>query len=393
MSKNKNHNPETTVVHSGREPEKNFGVVNPPVYHASTILFETFQDFKKAEEGRLERAAYGRHGTQSYRLFEESLCAIIGSEKCLITNSGLNAIAITLTALLTPGDHILIVDSTYSPTRFFADQELKRFGVEVEYYAPGIGAGISKLIKKNTKVIYCESPGSLTFEVEDIPAIVKCAHEKNALVVLDNTWATPLFFDAVKHGVDISIHSATKYIGGHSDLMMGIISCSEKLFPTLKRSYKNFGIISGPDDIYLAQRGLRTLPTRLKAHEKAALDIAHWLKNQPQIARVLHPALPDCPGHELWKRDFTGSSGLFSFVLKKHLDEATLGKFLDNLQLFKMGYSWGGFESLIIPVWAEKIRSVEKFKPEGTAFRVSIGLENVDDLKADLANGLSALKN
>ena len=281
MSKDKSHKPDTIVIHAGRNAAKHDGIVNPPVYHVSTVIFDTYDDFVKAEEGRLERPTYGRHGTESNRLLESALAELEGAEKCLLTNSGLNAIAITLTALLKSGDHLLVVDSCYSPTRFFAEQELKRVGVEVEFYDPTIGAGIEKLIKKNTKVIYTESPGSLTFEVQDIPAITKAAHKQGAVVVLDNTWATPFFFRAFEHGVDVSIHSATKYIGGHSDLMMGIINTTEKLYPAIKRTYKNFGIASGPDDIYLAQRGLRTMALRVKHQEHAALEIARWLKKPP----------------------------------------------------------------------------------------------------------------
>ena len=391
MSNVKSHNPETVAVHVGREPDSNFGIVNPPVYHASTILFKTYDDFLEAEDARRKGPVYGRHGTETHRLLENIIAALEGAEKCLLTSSGLNAISTTLLALLNPGDHLLMVDSVYAPTRFLCEQELKRFGIEVDYYDPMIGAGIAKLIKSNTKVIYTESPGSLTFEVQDIPAIVAAAKKSGIMTVIDNTWATPLYFNALAHGVDVSIHSATKYMSGHSDLIMGVINTSEKIYQLIKRSYKNLGICPGPDDVYLAQRGIRTMPTRLKVHQQSALDIAHWLKKHPLISRVLHPALPDCPGHEIWKRDFTGASGLFAFVLKRHLNADEHAIFLNDLELFKMGYSWGGFESLIIPVMVSKIRTVHKFQPEGSAFRIFTGLENVEDLRADLAAGLERI--
>lgn len=384
MTHNKKHHPETVAIHAGRAPHEHEGVVNPPVYHVSTILFDTYDEFMKAESGTLPTSTYGRHGTESNRSFEAALAELEGADKCLLTTSGLSAISITLFALLSPGDHLLISDSVYSPTRFFCEHELKRANIEVEYYDPLIGAGIEKLIKPNTKVIYTESPGSLTFEVQDIPAIVKAAHAKGALVVLDNTWATPFYFRAFDFGVDVSIHSATKYIGGHSDLMMGVINTTEKLYSTIKRCYKNFGMAVGPDDLYLAQRGLRTMMLRVRQQEQTALEIAKWLKTQPQVSRVLHPALPDCPGHDLWKRDFKGSTGLFSVILKDKLSTEQLNAFLNKMELFKMGYSWGGYESLIIPLLAEKIRTVNKWQAEGSGFRIFCGMENIDDLKADL---------
>lgn len=377
------HKPETQIAHLGRDPKNNHGFVNPPVYHGSTIIFDSYANFKKAEEGKFAGIAYARHGTPSHRELESALAELEGADKCLLANSGVAAISVVLTALLNPGDHLLMIDSVYAPTRFFCNQELKRLGIEVEYYAAD--ADITKLIRKNTKVVFVESPGSLTFEVQDIPAIAKAAKKVGAYVVADNTWATPLLFKAFEHGVDVSIHSATKYIGGHSDLLMGIINCTNKVYPAIKRTYKNFGICAAPDDVFLALRGLRTLSVRLKQHQQAGLEIAKWLKKQPQISRVLHPALPDCVGHKFFKRDFEGASGLFSFVLKKNLSEVQIAKFLDNLQLFKLGYSWGGYESLIIPIDAANIRTATKWKPEGTVFRISVGLENASDLIGDLS--------
>ena len=385
----KKHSKNTVAVHAGRNPKDNFGFVNPPIYQGSTIIFDNYEEFKKAECGKFDGIAYGRHGTPNQQSLEQALADLEGADKCLITASGVNAIAITLSALLNRGDHLLMVDSVYSPTRLFCDQELSRLGVEVDYYAPD--ADISALIRKNTKVVFTESPGSLTFEIQDIPAIAKLAHAAGAVVVMDNTWATPLFFSAFEHGVDVSIHSATKYIGGHSDLLMGVINCRKELYPAIKRSYKNHGICVGQDSVFLALRGLRTMPTRLKQHQVSALIIAKWLKEQKQVAQVLHPALPDCVGHEIWKRDFTGASGLFTFVLRNRLSEEDTAKFLNNLELFKLGYSWGGFESLIIPVNLEKIRTAKMPKFEGSVFRISVGLEDVNDLIHDLENGLSKI--
>jgi cystathionine beta-lyase len=301
----------------------------------------------------------------------------------------MSAITCILLSFLGQGDHLLMVDNVYSPTRIFCEQELKRLGIEVTYYDPKIGAGITKLIKKNTKLIYTESPGSLTLEMQDIPAITAAAHKAGVKVAIDNTWATPLFFKPFEHGVDVSIHSATKYIGGHSDVMMGIITCGKALYPQIKSTYKNLGICAAPDDVYLAQRGLRSMAVRLAHQEKAALEIATKLERNPKVAAVLHPALKSSADHKIWKRDYTGSSGLFSFVLKKQLKDRGYSKFLDKMEIFKMGYSWGGYESLIIPFELSKIRTATKFPHSGSAFRISVGLENVENLISDLERAIS----
>lgn len=381
----------TIAAHAGRHPHENFGVVNPPIYHASTILFANFAEFKAASEGRTTRPHYGRHGTEIHRGLEAALAQLEGADKCLLTSSGVQAISTVLLALLNPGDELLMVDSAYAPTRDFCDQELKRFGVSTRYYDPLIGGDIAAQISDKTKIVYVESPGSITFELQDIPAIAAAAHAKGAIVVMDNTWASPINFKPFAHGVDVSIHSATKYISGHSDLLMGVINCKAELYGPIKRAYKNLGHCPSPDDVYLAQRGLRTLATRIKAQGEAGLQLANWLKAQPQVSRVLHPALPDCKNHQFFARDFVGASGLFSFVLKKHLSDSELAMFFDSLQLFKMGYSWGGYESLILYYEPQKIRTATTWEAEGSLVRVSVGLEAIDDLIADLAQALAKI--
>ncbi len=389
MKKNKSKNIETVLSHAGRDPKSNFGVVNPPVYHCSTVIFEDFKSFNESWKGTFKGLTYGRHGSESHKMLEDALAEIEGADKCLITCSGSTAIAVSMLAVLNSGDHALLPDSVYSPARAFAESELKRLGIEVSYYDPLTGAAIEKHIKKNTRLIYTESPGSLTMEIQDIPAIVKVAKKHKIVTAIDNTWATPLYFKAFEQGIDISIHSATKYICGHSDVMMGFINCRKEFYVDIKRTYKNIGIVSGPDDIYLASRGLRTLATRLKEQSAAALELAKFLEKHPKVEAVLHPALPSFPQHKIWKRDFKGASGLFSFTLKKKLDDKGHAKFLDSMEIFKMGYSWGGYESLIIPFELSKIRSVTNFPYKGAAFRVNIGLENIDDMKKDLEDALS----
>ena len=391
MDDHKKYQDATIATHAGRKPFDNFGVINPPIYHASTILFPNFAEFKQASEGRSARPHYGRHGTESHRQLENALAKLEGADKCLLTSSGVQAISTVLLALLDPQDELLMVDSAYSPTREFCNQELERYNITTRYYDPHLASSIGDHITEKTKVVFVESPGSQTFEVQDIPAIVKAAHAKGAIVVMDNTWASPIFFKAFSHGVDVSIHSATKHIGGHSDLLMGVINCTAAVYPRIKRVYKNLGNCPGADDIYLAQRGLRTLATRIKAQGEAGLKVAKWLKTQPQVAKVLHPQLPDCAGHELFERDFLGACGVFSFVLDKHLSDAELAKFFDKMELFKLGYSWGGYESLILYFDPTKIRTATKWTAAGSAIRLSIGLEDVDDLIADLDAALKRI--
>ncbi len=379
---------ETLLTSIGRSPEEHEGAVNPPVYHASTILFPTLADFEAAEKAGWP-LVYGRSGTPTVRELEAALAELDGAECAIVTSSGLAAIVIALTATLSNGDHLLIPDSLYGSARKFCDQELTRYGIEVTYYDPLVGAGITSLMKPNTKVIYIESPGSLTFEVQDIPAIVKAAHAKNAIVIADNTWATPLYLRTVEMNVDICIHSCTKYIGGHSDLVMGLITHSKKFNPQLRRTYRNLGAAIGADEVYFASRGLRTLAVRLKQHQETAFILAKWLAARPEVVKVLHPGLPSCPGHDIWKRDFKGASGLFSILLKPYPHKA-LAAMLDGLEHFGMGFSWGGYESLIIPFTPERT-ATPSWTHDGLCIRIHAGLEHPDDLIADLKKGFERL--
>jgi cystathionine beta-lyase len=314
-----------------------------------------------------------------------------GAEGTMLYPSGVAAIACALMAVLKPGDQLLMVDSAYDPTRNFCEQMLRPLGIETRYYDPAIGAGIADLIGPHSRAIFMESPGSLTFEVQDVPAITAIAREKGIATLIDNTWATPFFFPALAHGVDIAILACTKYIVGHSDVMMGSVTATPAFFPKIRQAAYLFGQMSSPDDAWLAARGLRTLGVRLAQHQASALKIAQWLADQPDVARVLHPALPGCPGHDLWQRDFTGSSGLFSFILKGG-DEKSRAALIDGLAHFGIGYSWGGFESLALPVDPARYRSATLWQAEGPAVRLQIGLEDPDDLIADLDAGLARFR-
>jgi cysteine-S-conjugate beta-lyase len=377
---------DTRLVHSGREPSRFHGFVNTPIYRGSTILFPTVA----ALEANDQAFTYGRLGTPTVRALEEAIAELDGGHATLLTPSGLSAVATSLLAFLAAGDHLLVTDAVYRPTRRFCDGVLKRLGVTTTYYDPLIGAGIAKLMQKNTRVIFAESPGSQTFEVQDVPAIAKAAHDKGAVVVLDNTWATPLFFKPFAHGVDVSVQAATKYIGGHADVMLGAITASETAWPVVRRTHEDLGLCTGPDDVYLALRGLRTLSVRLERHQRTGLELANWLKARPEVESVIHPGLPEDPGHAIWSRDFTGASGLFAFVLKP-VSHKVLAAMLDELKLFGMGYSWGGFESLIIPFDPSEYRTATEWKAAGPALRIHAGLEDVEDLKADLAAGFARL--
>lgn len=383
---------ETLLATLGCNPDNHRGVVNTPPYRASTILFPTLAEFEAADRGECAYPTYGRYGTMSTETLEKSLAVLEGADHAIVTSSGLAAIVLSLLTYLKSGDHLLMVDSVYGPARRFCDFELKRFGVETTYYDPTIGDGIASLIKSNTRVVYVESPGSLTFEVQDVPTIARIAHEKNCIVMGDNTWATPLCMKPFELGMDISIHSATKYISGHSDLVMGVVSCKKEHYLPLLRAFRNTGSNPGADNCYLAQRGLRTMAVRLKQQFEQGLEIARWLRSRPEVEVVLHPALDGAPGHDLWKRDFTGGCSLFAIVLKEPASTAQLAAMLDNMELFGMGYSWGGFESLIIPFYPAKIRSASKWPYKGQALRIHIGLEHPDDLMRDLDAGLTRLK-
>ena len=377
---------ETRLAQVGREPARHHGFVNTPIYRGSTILFPTVA----ALEANDQAFTYGRLGTPTVRALEEAIAELDGGHATLLTPSGLSAVATSLLAFLAAGDHLLVTDAVYRPTRRFCDGVLKRLGVTTTYYDPLIGAGIAKLMQKNTRVIFAESPGSQTFEVQDVPAIAKAAHDKGAVVVLDNTWATPLFFKPFAHGVDVSVQAATKYIGGHADVMLGAITASETAWPVVRRTHEDLGLCTGPEDVYLALRGLRTLSVRLERHQRTGLELANWLKARPEVESVIHPGLPEDPGHAIWSRDFTGASGLFAFVLKP-VSHKALAAMLDELKLFGMGYSWGGFESLIIPFDPSEYRTATEWKAAGPALRIHAGLEDVEDLKADLAAGFARL--
>ena len=382
---------ETKLVHSGRHPERFEGVVNPPVFHASTILSPSLADWERKIEDRAKEIPgtyYGRGGTPTTRSLEDALAELEGAHRCVVFSSGLAACTGALLAYLAVGDHVLLSDSVYGPTRGVATRLLKRYGVETTFYDPLIGARIGELIRPNTKVIYVESPGSLTFEVQDIPAIADVAHRHGITVIMDNTWGTPLYFKAFDHGVDVSIQAATKYVVGHSDAMLGTVSCTKEAWPKLKSTHYDLGQTAGPDDIYLAQRGLRTMGVRLKQHWETGLRLADWIARRPEVERVLHPALPGDAGHALWKRDFKGACGLFGVVLKP-VDLEAFRSFIDGLQLYGLGASWGGYESLIMPF--EPHRSVMKWPYEGLCFRIHAGLEHPDDLIADLSAGFERL--
>lgn len=378
---------ETKAVHAGRDPHNNHGIVNPPVYHASTILYPTYEDLKHPKT----RVQYGRRGTPTTFALEDAVVALEGGHGCKIVPSGLSAVTTALLALLGSGDHLLMTDNAYGPTRTFCDTFLKRMGVETTYYDPTIAGGIAELIRDTTKVVFTESPGSLTFEVQDIPAIAAAAHARGVKVVLDNTWASPLFFKPYEHGVDVSIQAATKYIVGHADTLLGTITANQETFSVIHAAHGQLGQCAGPDDIYLALRGLRTMDVRLKQHMQQGIDFAKWLETRDEVDFVLHPALPSHPQHDLWKRDFLGASGLFSAVLKPVSDTA-LSAMLDDLELFGMGYSWGGFESLVVPSDPAKIRTATGWDAPGPLLRFHVGLEALDDLKEDLDKGFQRMK-
>ncbi len=378
---------DTILAHAGLHPHDNEGIVNPPVYHASTVLFPTLETYRNASTARVR---YGRRGTPTTFALEEAVTALEDGAGAVLAPSGLAAISMALSACVEAGDHVLVTDSTYAPTRRFCDGVLRRFGVETDYYDPLIGGDIKKLFKPNTKVVWVESPGTQTFEVQDIPAIAKAAHAHGARVLMDNTWATGYFFKALKHGVDISVHAGTKYIVGHSDAMFGIAVCNKETYETVRESAQLFGNCAGPDDVYLALRGFRTMGVRLRRHHDSGLKLANWLQKRPEVLRVMHPGLPDDPGHALWKRDFTGASGLFGFVLDIS-DEKPLAAFVDDLRYFGMGASWGGFESLILPNQPENFRTATEWNPGGQTMRLHVGLEDPDDLIADLEAGFERM--
>lgn len=377
---------DTRIAHLGRTVDTEIDVVNPPVYRASTVLYPSTASL--ADHGRTY--TYGRRGTPTTRALEEAMSALEGGARTVLAPSGLSAVACALLAFTRAGDHVLITDACYVPTRRVAMQVLARFGVAVDFYDPTVGADIASLMKPETKLVFCESPSSLTFEVQDLPAIAGVAHERGAIVMVDNTWASPLFLKPLALGADVSIHSATKYIAGHSDVMLGTITAKEPQAKALVDAHGLLGLCAAPDDVYLTLRGLRTLGVRLARHQENALKVARWLKSRSEVARVLHPALPDDSGHALWKRDFSGASGTFGFVLKPCAKKA-VAAFVDGLKLFGIGYSFGGYESLVLPLDSVAIqRGVTPWR-EGPTVRLHIGLEDPDDLIADLDKGFARL--
>ena len=385
---------ETILVTGGRHPEENFGVVNPPVYHASTILQPTLAARNELREAGLrgERViSYGRRGSPTMFALEDVVTELEGGDRARIYPSGLAAIATALTAYVGSGDHILVADTVYGPCRNFCDGVLTRFGVETTYFDPTIGDEIGELVRANTKLLYLESPGTATFEIQDVPRLAARGKDRGLIVLMDNTWATPLYFKPFHHGVDVSIHAATKYLVGHSDAMLGIVSANKEAYPALEDCTNRFGQTAGPDDVYLAQRGVRTLAVRLKQHWESGLAVAEWLMGRPEVECVMHPALADDPGHALWKRDFTGASGLFGATLKPCGPEA-LAAFVDSLKLFGLGSSWGGFESLLVVTDPNSMRSARPWTFSGPTVRLHIGLEAVDDLLADLTAGFERMK-
>jgi cysteine-S-conjugate beta-lyase len=389
---NEKRGQDTTIVEGGRRKEWTAGIVNPPVYRASTILFETVAAMHEATARKDTSLHYGRNGTPTTWALAEALTELEpGAAGTYLYPSGLAAIATALMAVLKPGDELLAADSVYGPTRHFCDTMLARIGVATRYYDPLVGRGIGELIGNETRAIFMESPGSLTMEVQDVPGICEVARQRGIATLLDNTWATSFFFPAIAAGVDLSILACTKYVVGHSDVMLGSVTAAGPCWRRLKETSRAFGQCVSPDDAFLAARGLRTLGVRLKRHEENGLKVAQWLKQQPEVARVLHPALPDCPGRELWQRDFSGASGLFSFVLDGG-DDAGRTRLIDGLKHFGIGYSWGGYESLVLPVDPDRLRTVTRREQEGPMIRLQIGLEDPDDLVADLAAGLARLR-
>ena len=383
---------DTLLARAGRDPARYQGMVNTPVFRTSTVLFPDRATYE-ARGDDYKKVRYGRNGTPTTFAFEEAVAQMEGGHAAVALPSGLAAIAVALWAYLKTGDHLLVPDPVYGPTRAFCDRRLKPNGIEVEYYDPLVGGGISKLIKGNTKAVFCESPGSLTFEMQDLPAIAEAAHRKGIPVLADTTWGTPYFFRSFEKGVDVSIHSATKYIAGHSDVVMGVIVTNEAHWLSVRRTVADYGYAVSPDDCYLALRGFRTIGVRLKQQMANALKVAEWLQARPEVKRVIYPALPGAAGHAIWKRDFSGAASLFSFVLKP-VSEAQVTKLIDTLTLFGIGSSWGGFESLAIAAHKEvlRIRTATRWDPAEPLIRLHIGLEDPGDLIADLERGFGAMK-
>jgi cysteine-S-conjugate beta-lyase len=375
--------PTTRLATAAREFNEN-GAVNPPVYHVSTITFPDVDTLNN----RSQPYVYGRRGTPTSRAFETAVAELEGGFDCKAAPSGQAAITAALLAFLKMGDHLLMVDTAYYPVRQLCDTVLARLGIETTYYDPLLGKGITALMRPNTRVVYCECPGSQTMEMQDVPATAAAARAAGALVMVDNTWSAGHFFKAFEHGCDVSVQAATKYITGHSDVMLGTVVCNEATWPQFKDSFETMGLFAGPDDMYQGLRGLRTLDVRLQRHMQSAIEVAQLLRARPEVETVLYPALSNTPGHDIWKRDFTGASGLFSVVLKPTSKES-IGAMLDGLELFSMGYSWGGFESLVVPF--KPHRTATTWEATGPALRLHIGMEHPEDLMRDLDAGFKRL--
>jgi cysteine-S-conjugate beta-lyase len=391
MSERSRYRPATQVAHLGRDPRRFLGTVNTPVFRASTILMQNVAELEQATRGEFPGVSYGLHGLPTVTDLQQALAALEGGHRALVVPSGLAATTFPLLALAKPGDHVLVVDAVYGPTRRFCDNHLRRLGIEVGYYDPLLGTAIEREFRSNTTLVFAESPGSLTFEVQDIPAIAGVAHAHGARVILDNTWATPLGFRAFEHGADVSVHAVTKYIGGHSDVLLGAVIANAETHVPLQRLWTDMGIAPSPDDCFLGLRGMRTLAVRLARHQASAMEVASWLAQRPEVREVLYPALPGDRGHALWKRDFRCASGLFGVVLEP-VDPARVARMLDGMRLFGLGWSWGGFESLIIPTWPERSRTATAWNPGGPSLRLQIGLEDPQDLLEDLEDGLTRLR-
>ena len=391
MNKNKYKN-DTKIILSGKSQKSKSSFVNSPIYKGSTVLFKTVEDMNKSMKRKnTQTLAYGRFGSPSTFEFEKAIAEIDEGHSAVATSSGTAAIVASLLAVLKTGDHILITDSVYGVTKNLAKGLLNNMGITSTFYKPDIGKEINRLIKKNTKVIFIESPGSLTFEIQNIPMLVEIAKNNNLITIMDNTWATPLFFKPFYNGIDISIQSATKYIVGHSDAMLGVITTNKNYTKCVREAAHNMGSCPSPEDIYLGIRGLKTLSIRLQKHQQSTSKVIEWLKTQDVIDAILYPALPDNPGYEIWKRDFLGASGLFGIKLK-NTKKSLVNKMLNNLKLFNMGYSWGGYESLILPIKPEKLRDTYKWKNDCGTLRIHVGLEDPDDLINDLKDNINILK-
>lgn len=390
MTNTQPHSRVSRLTSLGREHGQNAIPVNPPIVRASTFLFDKLADFEAASTHPFNGAFYGRVGTPTTFAFEQAMAELEGGHRSIATASGVAAISSALLAFLGHGDHVLVVDTVYEPVRRFCNRALSRLGVETTYYSPLTGAGIADLVRPETRLIYMESPGSGTFEIQDMAAIVAVAREKGVRTAIDNTWATPLLLRPLEHGIDVSIHAATKYIVGHSDAMLGVVTVNEDCYDAVRRSTQDLGACAGTEECNLGLRGLRTLDVRLQRHGATALELARWLETRPEVKRVLHPALESFPGHALWKRDFSGAAGLFSVELASGNPDAAR-TFIDALSMFRIGFSWGGFESLVLPMHPQKSRTLGLWKDMGPVVRLQVGLEDAGDLKADLAQALDAI--